>query len=488
MLESASAAFRRGRATLGAGAERGETENRVAGGSARFSRTWLRAGTSAGAGAVWAGVERRTGTSLEAGVPEDRISGAGSVELRPAAGTRLSLMAQAGAGERPQDRGALVDGTAEQRLPGGHTLRLRVRTFPWMPSGSRAPLIHLDYEIPLRVPVGRERRTGVVSGRVMDQETGEPVAGTLVRVGERAVVTDARGRWRIEGLAPGSYAAEIDPVSMGVERVVATPDALRVEVAGGREIRVETGVSRAARIQGQILLADPEGGAGVAGAVVEARRGNERLRRVTEGAGRFTFAGLAPGAWTLTVIHADLPRDRALERDTLTLTLAPGEEAHAQLRAVPRARTLAIVSGGELVLGAAPATSPAPPAAARPARTTPLENPAAAAPPRVAAPAERPELLASARPWRERGASGLTDWANDTYVVQEGDEGLTAIAWLVYRDGSLWPKLWLANRAVLRDPERLPAGVVLLVPPLAPLTPAEREAARAWTPTRRRAR
>ena len=83
-----------------------------------------------------------------------------------------------------------------------------------------------------------------------------------------------------------------------------------------------------------------------------------------------------------------------------------------------------------------------------------------------------------ARPWRERGESGFSDWVNDAYVVQPGDESLTAIAWLVYRDGSLWPKLWAANRDVLPTPDRIEPGMELVVPPFAPLTADERAAVR----------
>jgi nucleoid-associated protein YgaU len=165
---------------------------------------------------------------------------------------------------------------------------------------------------------------------------------------------------------------------------------------------------------------------------------------------------------------------------------------------------MVMVSGGDLVLGGAPVRGAAPPAVhpapavagilapAQPPAAAPKPAPVAATPapappmpapsPRAAGavPAERPELAAAARPWRDRGESGFSDWANDTYVVQEGDESLTAIAWLVYRDGSLWPKIWLANRAVLPTPDRLQPGVELLIPPLAPLAADERAAARAW--------
>jgi nucleoid-associated protein YgaU len=242
----------------------------------------------------------------------------------------------------------------------------------------------------------------------------------------------------------------------------------------------------------------------VGGAVIELRRGNDRRRRVTDAAGRFLFSDLPPGDWTVAVVSADLPPNHALERDAVPLTLTAGQDASVELRAVPRRREMVMVSGGDLVLGGAPvrgttppvvrpapavagilaptpqpATMPKPaPVAAAPAPAPPIPTPSPSATATV--PAESPELAAAARPWRDRGESGFSDWANDTYLVQEGDESLSAIAWLVYRDGSLWPKIWLANRAILPAPDRLQPGLELLIPPLSPLTADERAAARAW--------
>ncbi len=50
----------------------------------------------------------------------------------------------------------------------------------------------------------------VLSGRVVGQPGGEPIAGATVSVkdpagGERTIATDATGGWRIDGLAPGTY-------------------------------------------------------------------------------------------------------------------------------------------------------------------------------------------------------------------------------------------------------------------------------------------
>jgi protocatechuate 3,4-dioxygenase beta subunit len=44
-----------------------------------------------------------------------------------------------------------------------------------------------------------------VAGRVLDEASGQPVAGASVSAGELQATTDPDGQFLIEGLAPGQY-------------------------------------------------------------------------------------------------------------------------------------------------------------------------------------------------------------------------------------------------------------------------------------------
>jgi nucleoid-associated protein YgaU len=517
--------FRAGPLWISPRAEAGRW-NDTLGASAPFRRLSAHGGLTRGQHSLSAWVEHSTRSpcALQRG---GSLMATVDASLRPAASTRLRATLR---GSRVDGgwRGASGEVGLWQDLLRGHRLVARAR---WGLSGvelDEGPRVLLDYVIPIGLPTPRGGGAGRVAGRVVDAESGRGVAGVPVRVGSQVVLTDRGGRWSFDGIAPGTHALEIDRLAAGLDHVPLGPVPGEVRVSGGRTARVDVALVRGARVLGTIRVLDFAEGAPAAGpppmvesgglrdAVVVLSSGADSLRRVTDASGRFDFADLRPGRWALSVEHAELPAHHRMERDTMTLEVAAGDAREVVLRVLPRFRPVRIIAGGEVKAGATPAPerpavaaapprvvgppvvaardavratqSPAP-AAQRPApaaapRVLAAAPPraAATAPPRPAAPVRRAPAAPVLR--SEIGASGFSDWPHTTYTVQPGDASLVAIAWLTYRDGTLWPRLWLANRHILGTPARIAPGQVLVVPAPGPLTAAERAALREY-PSRR---
>jgi nucleoid-associated protein YgaU len=503
--------FRAGPLWISPRAEAGRWDD-TAGASAPFRRLSAHGGLTHGQHSLSAWLEHST-RSPYALRPGGSLAATIDAALRPAASTRLHATLR---GSRVDGvwRGASGEVGLWQDVLRGQRLVARAR---WGLSGveiAEGPRLLLDYVIPIGLPTPRGGGAGRVAGRVLDAESGRGVAGVPVRLGNQVVLTDRGGRWSFEGVVPGTLALEIDRLAAGLDRVPLGPVPGEVTVSGGRTARVDVALVRGGRVLGTIRVLDfAEGPSPAAGppptvesgglrdAVVVLASGADSLRRVTDASGRFDFADLRPGRWALSVEHAELPAHHRMERDTMTLEVAGGGAREVVLRVLPRYRPVRIIAGGEMRAGApdAPALTaanstvaardavPAPPVPQRPAPVAPPRAPAAVAPraaavPRRAPPARR--APAAPAPRSEIGASGFSDWPHTTYTVQPGDASLVAIAWLTYRDGALWPRLWLANRHVLGTPARIAPGQVLVVPAPGPLTAAERAALREY-PSRR---
>jgi nucleoid-associated protein YgaU len=60
--------------------------------------------------------------------------------------------------------------------------------------------------------------------------------------------------------------------------------------------------------------------------------------------------------------------------------------------------------------------------------------------------------------------SGTSSTANKIYVVVSGDS-LSKIAKREYGDAKLWPKIFEANKDLLKDPNKIFPGQKLKIPP-----------------------
>ena len=102
----------------------------------------------------------------------------------------------------------------------------------------------------LAAPIAALAQGGVVTGRVTDAETGEPVAEVavdLITSGRERVGTttsDASGQFRIEVAAPGGYSLVFSRLGYEIRRV----DGVTIQAAGTFDAGTVTLVSRALRV------------------------------------------------------------------------------------------------------------------------------------------------------------------------------------------------------------------------------------------------
>lgn len=164
---------------------------------------------------------------------------------------------------------------------------------------------------------------GAIHGRLFDEATGTPVSGLTVLAepeasGEypRSAAADPEGRFRVEGLEPGTYvlATGNDMVSGpsdyvwewyddADERI----DAIGVEVVAGQVTTIEWPMSFGGVVEGTVTHRAT--GEPVPGAYVGARRLPEDLPTnylsvETDADGRYRLGGLSAGTYTMVVALA----------------------------------------------------------------------------------------------------------------------------------------------------------------------------------------
>lgn len=411
-------------------------------------------------------VERSTGIGPYSVMDEDRlgITARGALRLRTC--TRLSASLSTTRYGRPAPRlWSVLDIGVSQDLAFGHRASWRARSASVGDAGPFwQPQSELDYRMPVALPVGRANDAATVDVHVGDRDANTPLRGALVRLDDQLRVANAHGDATFSGLRSGTHYLEIDPRTLGDGRTTVPGTPLAIALESGEERRIRIAVARAGIIRGVVRRAAPHDDAAagsaenlpledagpMAGAVVQLTSGADTVRASTDDWGQFTIARVLPGRWELTLPSDGLPPHTRLRGGPLVLDIRASEVRALKLQVVPT-RRVEIVAEANLSV-----TSPAPgvPANAAPERATAL-----ATSPRSHVKPEHPLDHGVGAPHR--------------YTVTRWDASLVAIARAMYGDGSLWPRIWLANRWQLADPDELRAGLVLIVPDGGPLTPAE---------------
>ena len=456
-----------------------------------------------------ASLEYSTGRSLAFTSPIERWTARLESSVWLPTGTALRLRASGTRHLIPTVRDWVVlDAEVVQQLAFGHELALRGHVLGFQQG--TIPVLLVNYRVPLRIPIAPVRRGGKLVARVYDAETGQGRPNVVARLGDRAAVSDRQGRLLFRDLTPDTYYLYLDRSSTGIERVPVRELPLEVTVSGTEALRVEIGLVRAGHLMGRVRLLDFEEDVplqerqqrmvetgGLRGVMLELRSDGLVRRQVSKGNGRFVFRGLPPGEWTLRVVGGALPEYHYFERDTVVITLEAGATQDVVLTVLPRRRQIQIVAREDVPLQPETPRAGEPPAAGGFFYTVGADDRGlmdiaqkvygdamlraklwAANVERLADPdlVERDaELWVPPKAPLTRDEIAVYDaYLTGIYQVTRYDYGgLSQIASMLYGDPELWPKLWVANRDRLADPDVVPIGTRLRVPRKAPLTPEE---------------
>lgn len=346
----------------------------------------------------------------------------------------------------------------------GHELSLRARS---LQSSSRAAVrngsLSVSWSVPLSIPVpGAAAERPRLTGRVVDMETGEPVAGAVLRLDVREVMTDETGAFTlvlgrseigyllVDRASIGYSRRPVGTFPMPIDPAMVPPEGLIIEVVRAAALEVEVAVDASMQEERQAALNTSLNVADRAGLLVEIRRGAERIRLVTDREGRARFADLVPGDWSVFLVGASLPEGTRSEPDTLRMSLEPSGGARATLRLVPVRRSVQLVGSGGVRVGGVSVQRVAP---------VPVQDvaPEAPAPVEAEEPVEVPSVQA----------------IPGQHLILPG-ETLSSIAQQYYSGSTRhWARLWLANRALLTDPDMILPGAWLTIPPPGRLTAEE---------------
>jgi hypothetical protein len=253
------------------------------------------------------------------------------------------------------ERYSQLDAGVSQLLSTGSTVSLRVRLTGNASDARGREVAFIEYSMPLQMPIGRARSIGRVRGRVVDQETGLGVAGTLVRLGPQAAITDAEGRVAFAGLPAGEYRLSIAQQTAQSATVFTGDPTVRVDSANRSPTTFALAVERAGIVMGSVrqmavartgieTASDSLADAGPLNEVSLALVGvRDTIFATTDATGAYRFAEVSSGSYVLKVMSEPHAGTR-WEPAEIEVTVKPAVTRQVAFRSVPRRRAVQMIA------------------------------------------------------------------------------------------------------------------------------------------------
>jgi len=257
----------------------------------------------------------------------------------------------------------IIDIEANYTLPFGHRINVLGRSN--IITGlfdQRGFAYSLEYVVPVDLSVSRGGGTCLLTGRIVDMESGRGIPDVVVYAGEIVAVSDQEGIFRFTNLKEDTHSITLDGGTIGTERTTIQILPLRVALLRGQNRHVEIGITRSGSISGRVFHSgndsplppglspsDKADSVSLVGVPVELRSETEVFRRLTDANGRFRFSHLRPGKWTVSVLETEATDGLAIGRGPQLVVLGPGQHSNVIFSLQAKRRHVRMIEqGGQL--------------------------------------------------------------------------------------------------------------------------------------------
>ena len=194
--------------------------------------------------------------------------------------------------------------------------------------------VQLRYTYTLNLPISKKKNVGSLTGKVTTQGT-EKIEGIIFNIDGKKTMTDKNGYFKFPMLKIGTYNMIMDETSFVINTIAAIPGPYRITIEPGKEIPFEIELTKAARIEGRLVIREVEKSSEIGyypvkeaidKLIIEASSGTEVFRIYTGRDGTFSFNDLRPGTWNIKIYTNGMPNGYTLDKDQFIFNLTTGKE------------------------------------------------------------------------------------------------------------------------------------------------------------------
>ncbi len=225
----------------------------------------------------------------------------------------------------------------------------------------------LSFTTPLSMPFGGKGFDDeMLRGRVTDEETGLPLSGVLVFLGDKLAISDDKGRFVFPRPELAVEFLRVDQNSIGYDRTPAAAMPMEIDPSSFLNSELNLIISKASSITGDIfiyhnsassdlLVGNPsdklvqEGG--INGAIVQISNEKHRQRTRTSRSGSFRFDQLPSGEYTIEIIRIQHEEHQQISTTSFKVFVKQGESEYVLFRVEPKRKSIRMIQSSTLSVG-----------------------------------------------------------------------------------------------------------------------------------------